>query len=195
MKLKTYLKDLDASMKKFTNVAPYHAFRPIAESIEFLGKCLLGSDAVSLETEKITRICFNYAIIKLNSLSKYKNYITQPDLNDRDITHSILRKNNNAPVQEILNKIHQVLDPYYRLNVEIDLYKELRCALTHAQRPGEKLDLVENTHQDFYFNQSTNLFTLDIFVFYNDFHNAINELLQINDQNIQLFLETDYLRI
>ena len=74
MKLKTYLNDLDNAMKYFTGY-PYHAFRPIAESIEFLGKCLLGSDDVPLETDRISRICFNYAIVKLNALSKYRHFL------------------------------------------------------------------------------------------------------------------------
>lgn len=194
MKLKTYLKDLDASMEKFTNVAPYHAFRPIAESIEFLGKCLLGSDDVPLETDKISKICFNYAIAKLNALTKYRSYIYQPHINDRQISDTL--QNTNAPVSQILIKLHQTLDVYDNSNIEVNLYTELRCGLTHAQRPGIHIDLISG-HPELNFckDPNTGLFKLDILNFYTDFHNAIEEILNSNDNSIQTFLNIDYLQM
>lgn len=152
----------------------------VSSKVETLGKLLIASYDVLID-KSVSKYAFTYAILKLESFKDYRQYIKTFD-GSRNINTDYSRDNTNIAVSESLVNNREYCQNNW------DLYEMLRCKFQHQSAPqpynNSSVIFTKNARP----TENNGILTIGAIDFANDFKNACNELINIQDNNVQAFI-------
>lgn len=152
----------------------------VSSKVETLGKLLIASRNVVVD-KSLSKYAFTYAILKLESFKEYRQYIKTYN-GSKTIDAGYSRDNTNITDSERLVNNREYCQNNW------DLYEILRCNLQHrsALQPYNNSSIIftKNARP----TENNGILTIGAIDFANDFKNACNELINIQDNNVQAFI-------